>query len=40
MKMVLNRFRLKFWKRNCANAISVWKASTFNMAFTSLEETI
>jgi len=37
---VLNRFRIKFWKRTCGNAFSNWRAGTFKTVFSTIEETI
>ena len=28
---VLERFRMKFWKRTCGNAFSVWKSGAYSM---------
>lgn len=35
---VMNRFRLKFWKRTCGNAFSNWRGSVFNHVVTTFEE--
>jgi hypothetical protein len=36
MKTTLERFRMKFWKRTCGNAISVWRSG----AYTSLNQIV
>ena len=35
---VLNRFRLKFWKRTCGNAFSVWRSGAFSLVSQVIEE--
>lgn len=35
---VLNRFRLKFYKRTCGNAFSIWRSGAFSMVSTTIEE--
>ena len=35
---VLNKFRLKFWKRTCGNAVSVWRSGAFAMVSQVTEE--
>ena len=31
MSNVLERFRMKFWKRTCGNAFSVWRSGIYNV---------
>eukprot|EP00347_Sterkiella_histriomuscorum_P005910 403354803 len=38
MSEKLNRFRMKFWKRTCGNAFSVWRSGQFKMITSTLEE--
>ena len=35
---VLNMFRLKFWKRTCGNAFSVWRSGAFSTVTQVIEE--
>jgi hypothetical protein len=37
---VLNRFRIKFYKRVCGNAFSVWRSGAFKAVFETIEETL
>jgi hypothetical protein len=38
METVLNKFRLKFWKRTCGNAFSVWRSGAFALVSETVEE--
>ena len=35
---VLERFRLKFWKRTCGSAFSQWRSGGFALTVTEFEE--
>jgi DNA polymerase III alpha subunit (gram-positive type) len=37
---VLNKFRVKFWKRNCMNAFSTWRSGVFKTVFQEIEVTV
>jgi hypothetical protein len=37
---VLNKFRVKFWKRTCMNAFSTWRSGVFKTVFEEVEATV
>ena len=39
MSTVMDRFRMKFWKRTCGNAFSTWRAGLFKTMVMTIEET-
>lgn len=40
MSSVLNKFRLKFWKRTCGNAFSTWRSGGFKVVTITTEEVV